>query len=393
MTAPSPVLELPHSSRPSARRRWWTCRSQWPRSAAWTARIVADRAGGPVIDSGHPLGPPLVPHAANLDMRPWPTPDPCCDCGPGRRSPWCSGRGYQVTCGPGGADVVVVDRVAGPGGRMLLHLDPDRRRVPPVGSRLPGSPSNCWLRHRLDRAVDALRAGWSWWRSNPRRRPSGDPAAVGQLPGRVLAYWAWCCLGGRGRSAVPDDPRRPHRAVPGSRRPPPSPCWPAPCGPGSPTSSSTTCRPPWTTSGGRRPVEPHLGAAAGPAPHGGPSARGPPVAGDRLAAAGWSGRPDRCTSATFPISPLSPDSHRPARNVTPMRVLVAEDDARMSSMLRRGLVEDGYSVDVATDGQQARVVGDRVRLRRGHLGPDAAMRRRVRGLPPVAGRPAGGRRC
>lgn len=36
-----------------------------------------------------------------------------------------------------------------------------------------------------------------------------------------------------------------------------------------------------------------------------------------------------------------------------MRVLVAEDDARMSSMLRRGLVEDGYSVDVATDGQQA----------------------------------------
>ncbi len=36
-----------------------------------------------------------------------------------------------------------------------------------------------------------------------------------------------------------------------------------------------------------------------------------------------------------------------------MRILVVEDDARMASMLRRGLAEDGYSVDVARDGVDA----------------------------------------
>jgi DNA-binding response OmpR family regulator len=36
-----------------------------------------------------------------------------------------------------------------------------------------------------------------------------------------------------------------------------------------------------------------------------------------------------------------------------VRVLVVEDDARMASMLRRGLTEDGYSVDVASDGIDA----------------------------------------
>ena len=36
-----------------------------------------------------------------------------------------------------------------------------------------------------------------------------------------------------------------------------------------------------------------------------------------------------------------------------MRVLVAEDDVRMASMLRRGLTEDGYTVDVVTDGTDA----------------------------------------
>ncbi|MDQ1732108.1 MAG: two-component system, OmpR family, response regulator [Pseudonocardiales bacterium] len=37
----------------------------------------------------------------------------------------------------------------------------------------------------------------------------------------------------------------------------------------------------------------------------------------------------------------------------PMRILVAEDDVRMASMLRRGLTEDGYSVDVVSDGRDA----------------------------------------
>jgi two-component system OmpR family response regulator len=36
-----------------------------------------------------------------------------------------------------------------------------------------------------------------------------------------------------------------------------------------------------------------------------------------------------------------------------MRILVAEDDVRMASMLRRGLTEEGYSVDVVGDGSDA----------------------------------------
>ncbi len=36
-----------------------------------------------------------------------------------------------------------------------------------------------------------------------------------------------------------------------------------------------------------------------------------------------------------------------------MRILVAEDDIRMAAMLRRGLGEDGYAVDVVGDGQEA----------------------------------------
>jgi len=36
-----------------------------------------------------------------------------------------------------------------------------------------------------------------------------------------------------------------------------------------------------------------------------------------------------------------------------MRVLVVEDDTRMAAMLQRGLSEDGYSVDVTGDGEEA----------------------------------------
>jgi two-component system OmpR family response regulator len=36
-----------------------------------------------------------------------------------------------------------------------------------------------------------------------------------------------------------------------------------------------------------------------------------------------------------------------------MRVLVAEDDARMAGLLRRGLTEDGYAVDVVGNGPEA----------------------------------------
>lgn len=33
-----------------------------------------------------------------------------------------------------------------------------------------------------------------------------------------------------------------------------------------------------------------------------------------------------------------------------MRVLVVEDEPKMAELLRRGLVEEGYAVDVAADG-------------------------------------------
>jgi two-component system OmpR family response regulator len=36
-----------------------------------------------------------------------------------------------------------------------------------------------------------------------------------------------------------------------------------------------------------------------------------------------------------------------------MRLLVAEDSPRMAGLLRRGLVEAGYAVDVAPNGQDA----------------------------------------
>lgn len=36
-----------------------------------------------------------------------------------------------------------------------------------------------------------------------------------------------------------------------------------------------------------------------------------------------------------------------------MRVLVVEDEVRMAALLRRGLSEEGYAVDVAGDGPEA----------------------------------------
>src|SRR5438309_4072348 len=40
-----------------------------------------------------------------------------------------------------------------------------------------------------------------------------------------------------------------------------------------------------------------------------------------------------------------------------MRVLVAEDDVRMAGLLRRGLEEEGYAVDVVGDGREALWMG------------------------------------
>src|SRR5260221_11418721 len=38
------------------------------------------------------------------------------------------------------------------------------------------------------------------------------------------------------------------------------------------------------------------------------------------------------------------------RVVATVRVLVVEDEPKMARLLRRGLIEEGYAVDVATDG-------------------------------------------
>src|SRR5260370_31241097 len=38
------------------------------------------------------------------------------------------------------------------------------------------------------------------------------------------------------------------------------------------------------------------------------------------------------------------------RLVTKVRVLVVEDEPKMADLLRRGLIEDGYAVDIAADG-------------------------------------------
>lgn len=270
-----------------------------------TARIVADRAGGPVIDSGHPLGPPLVPHAGNLDS--WVSLADPADLLRLRTGPaltlvfWPGVPGDAAA--PGGADVVVVDRVAGPDERMLLHLDPDRRRVPPVGSRLLGfaielPPAG----DRLDRAVDALRAGWSWWRSNR----AGDRPVIllrsGSCRAASRAARAWCR-------------------------------WAAAAGQPSPTirvdltalctriaaTTTATVLACTVRAGITDVVVDHLpptlddirvvGGRSNPTRvllrdrhrmaavtvHG-----GPPVAGDRLAAAGWSGRPGPLHVRDFP---------------------------------------------------------------------------------------------
>jgi two-component system, OmpR family, response regulator len=49
---------------------------------------------------------------------------------------------------------------------------------------------------------------------------------------------------------------------------------------------------------------------------------------------------------------LSSFSHRPAASLVIMRVLVVEDETRMSRLLKRGLEEEGHAVDLAADGPE-----------------------------------------
>ena len=36
-----------------------------------------------------------------------------------------------------------------------------------------------------------------------------------------------------------------------------------------------------------------------------------------------------------------------------MRILVVEDEARLATLLRRGLIEEGHAVDLAASGEEA----------------------------------------
>ena len=54
-----------------------------------------------------------------------------------------------------------------------------------------------------------------------------------------------------------------------------------------------------------------------------------------------------------PIRFLSSFLHVGGGSWTTMRVLVVEDEVKMAALLRRGLTEQGYAVDVATTGEEA----------------------------------------
>ena len=69
-----------------------------------------------------------------------------------------------------------------------------------------------------------------------------------------------------------------------------------------------------------------------------------------------------------------------------MRVLVVEDAPKMASLLRRGLTEEGYAVDTRREGRGRAVDGDRDAIRHHRARRDAPRHRRLRGVPPPAGR-------
>ena len=56
-------------------------------------------------------------------------------------------------------------------------------------------------------------------------------------------------------------------------------------------------------------------------------------------------------SGRLPVTQLT--TQRMAKSDMSERILVVEDDRRIQNMLRRGLIFEGYSVDIAEDGEQA----------------------------------------
>ena len=73
-----------------------------------------------------------------------------------------------------------------------------------------------------------------------------------------------------------------------------------------------------------------------------------------------------------------------------MRILVAEDDVKMAGLLKRGLEEEGYAVDVAANRRRGAVGRDREPVRRDPARRHASRPRRPGGLSPAAdGEPMG----
>lgn len=135
-----------------------------------TARIVPD-SGGPVVDADHPLGAALVPHARTLGA--WVTTAEPNLIGDLRRDTSSAVTVVldQADHDPGlsGADIAIVDEIgAAPATTpLLLRLTAEQRRLPRgkaaglVGFSvdLP-RPSD-----DINDGLDALRAGWTWWRT------------------------------------------------------------------------------------------------------------------------------------------------------------------------------------------------------------------------------------
>ena len=79
-----------------------------------------------------------------------------------------------------------------------------------------------------------------------------------------------------------------------------------------------------------------------------------------------------------------------------MKVLVVEDDRMLSELIRRALIEDGFAVDVASDGEQAEalafvndydgIILDLVLPRKSGLQLLQQMRREARATPLCGGR-------
>ena len=76
-----------------------------------------------------------------------------------------------------------------------------------------------------------------------------------------------------------------------------------------------------------------------------------------------------------------------------MRVLIVEDEAKMATLVRRGLAREGMAVDVAGTGEDAIPKAQATEYDAIVLDVMLPGHRRLRGLPAAARRRRSGRRC